>query len=215
MLAGGIEEAPWLVGPWARVAHSNPRGYFDARAPVARANVERRLREVMPVERARDAQGAGKAPGPIEPQPREAFLWLAGAHEDRMPAAAAANDVEAVVHSVDEEHIGVCLRPEERPRALGETRACVAGEIPWPAVRFGFHDSRDTPIAGAVLVHEQAPHERARNDERVARVPLARKASRPKASALRSGCVPAQEHSHSATNIQRVHGIQEVQRAKG
>ena len=68
---------------------------------------------------------------PVEPRACfEAFDGLAGADEDGVSRAdASAGHVEAVVHAVDEEDVGVALLAEERARPLGEPRPGMAGEI--------------------------------------------------------------------------------------
>lgn len=61
-----------------------------------------------------------------------------------MPLALAqANGVEAIVHPVNQEHIRMAGRPEERSGALRQADTSVARAVRRPAIRLGFHDPPD------------------------------------------------------------------------
>ena len=131
----------------------------------------------MAIERTRGPHRASKAPGAVEARAGlEPGDGLGRSHEHRVPESLArAGHVEALVHSVDEEHVGVPLGAEERTRALGQPGAGVAREILRPAVGLGLDDARDTGGATPVgcFVDDQAPDECARHDECGAAVPAA------------------------------------------
>jgi len=115
----------------------------------------------LAVVRAREAHRLRETPRAI----RSVTLDLSSAHEHRVASAFAfADDVEALVHAVDEKHVRGARRAEERLRSLREARARVTREIARTAVRLRLYDARDLP-----RVHDACADERARDHERITR----------------------------------------------
>ena len=81
----------------------------------------------------------------------------------RMSTAAAspsgaADDVQAVVHAVDEVDVGAAGRPEHDARAGGPPRARVAGAILRTAVGLRLDDATDAQ-SGAIVAHDERPQQ--------------------------------------------------------
>ncbi len=150
MPARWIVEAPWTVSPFAGIRHPDAWRHRDAGSARATAHkVNGPVREVFSVLLAREPHRAGEAPRPVESDVRvEAGDRFTGAQEHGVPSPlVGARDVEAFVHSVDEEDVRVPLFAEERARAAGEPRASVAGEVPGPTVGLGLDDAGDAGAA--------------------------------------------------------------------
>src|SRR5207248_3151178 len=78
---------------------------------------------------------------------------LARAHEHRVPLPfAEADDVEAVVHAVDQIDVRVPRRSIERLRALRDPDARVAREILRAAVRLGLDDAHGADSSAVALL---------------------------------------------------------------
>lgn len=125
---------------------------------------------------ARDAERACETPGAIAAQTLvDARDGLDGAHEHGMsPALAMRDDVEAVVHPVDQKHVRVAGLAEERACSLRETDARVAGGVVRSAIRLGLDDARDFFLP-AMIDDETRADESAREHERVTFEKRARK----------------------------------------
>lgn len=89
-------------------------------------------------------------------------------------ACSSTGHVEAMMHAVHEEHVGMTLFTQQRSRSFREAGACVAGQVPGTPIGLGLDDSSDPrrPCV-ASLMHQQAPDESAGDDERVPLVPCA------------------------------------------
>jgi hypothetical protein len=129
------------------------------------------------IEGARDGHRPRKAAWSIEARRRiHPSCRLGRAYQYRMSLAfSQAGDIEAVVHSVDEEHVGVTRLPEEGACALRQSDASVTRKIALSAISFGFDDACDAQ-ARRKFVDDVAAEKRPCDDECVPRVPRARKA---------------------------------------
>jgi len=128
-----------------------------------------------------EATGAGEATGAVETLTlTEAESRLPGTNEHCVPAAdAGARDVEAIVHPVHEEHVGVTLLAQERAGAQGQSGAGVAREVSRPAVSLRLDYTRRAKAAISPLVHDHAAEECPCDDQGIAGVPRPVEAGRP------------------------------------
>jgi len=182
-----VVKAPWLFGDGASVCDADPRTPGDLHASQPRRNKELRPREIPSVvlarqpQRARDPSRTIRALLRLYPQRR---LSRANEHGVSRPFAQA-DDVEAVVHPVDQKHVGVSGRPEERSRPPGQPGSRVGRAVRRTPISFGLDNpdgsypltSRDLArSAGGDLTSESGPgddevgsHEIPGDKERVAR----------------------------------------------
>ncbi len=119
--------------------------------------------------RPRDAERARQLSGSIRFEIRsDATHRLDRANEHRVtPPLAQRDDVEAVVHSINQKNVSMPRRTEERARALREAEARMARGVVGAAVGLGFDDARD-PRFSSDSYDETRADERARNDASVA-----------------------------------------------
>ncbi len=75
-------------------------------------------------------------------------------------AISRADDVETVVHAIDEVHIGVPRWPEHHGRPARTSGACVAGAVVGTGVSLRLDDTCCPPLA-AVVAHEQCAQQAA------------------------------------------------------
>ncbi len=168
-----VQKTPRAIGPLPRIGDAHTRSDAYAGTGFSRAYVERRLGDVLPVERRRNLHRACKAGWTIEPETGvEASSRLTGANEHGVTASfSKAGHVETVVHSVDEKYVRVTFLTEKRPRAPRQANAGVAGKVLRAPIGFRFDDARQKRSSAGQLPHEKAAQKRTSYDERVASVP--------------------------------------------
>src|SRR5581483_5424583 len=100
-----------------------------------------------PVDLQRPAESAGAVSALVD-----AVTRLQRAYQDRPGnAIAVGDDVEAVVHAVDQVDVGAAGRPEHDRRAGSAPARGVRGEIVRADVRFDLHDAAVEAAAGSVV----------------------------------------------------------------
>jgi hypothetical protein len=144
-----VVKAPRLFGDRASVRDADPRTPGDLHASQTRRDKELWPREIPSVVRARQPQRARDSSRTIRaflcPYPQRR---LSGANEHGVSRPfAQADDVEAVVHPVDQEHVGVSGRPEKRARPPGEPGSRMGRAVRGTPISFGLDNSdRSYPL---------------------------------------------------------------------
>ena len=174
MLAPCVEESQGTIGPQACVANTDSRRHPNARTFLSRAEIKRRLRQVLAVEGARDAHRACKPPGAVESRSgAEAEGRFARPHQHGMTVTGTtARHVEAIVHSIDEKNVRVPFLSQKRPRAFRQSRTRVASEIARASVGLRLDDARhERRVSASEFMNDEAPDERPRNGRSVSSKP--------------------------------------------
>src|SRR5579872_3294098 len=140
---------------------------------LRRMNSQRTTREISSIVAAADPQGQSQLAravgqvfdaarrGSAAPHPREAFQRLQGADQDASRAALRFGDhVQALVHTVDEVHVGVARLAEQHASAGSDAAKGVGRPILKAQVGFRFDDSARGDSAGRRPVHEDRAQQR-------------------------------------------------------
>lgn len=169
MYTACIKKTPRSFGDLSRIADTDASRDSDLRSLRSRINPNHRTRKIHAVVCARDAERTCEPAGTVGAKARhDSADWLDRANEHGMSLPfAQRDDVEALVHSVDEKDVGACWRPEKRARSRCEPEPRVACGVVRSAIRLRFDDASDAPFT-ANFRDEMRADERTRDDPCVA-----------------------------------------------